>query len=242
MTEEEISPKNLLLGILDELEDPMCQMIADNVPAYEEIRDWVVDLKSVIDIVKKREGTYQKIMPFEEVNKWFSEYGCTVCYLGENGAKLTDCRRQESSGTHVTISKTTCIEAGGNPIGSYHTHPFMLPLPSAADINNQLRGESIVDFIGGKVGDRDVIVGYGSFDSSLVKYKMEQKIDPYPGDIWEGAKGAVCMWKVPSDSQGANVSAHVGVIPVYDDATQRRQFYKQIEYLKRSFSIVVQWC
>ena len=239
---EEISPKNLLIDILDELEDPMCQAIDEHVPAYNEIQDWVVDLKSVIDIVEKREGSEKKIMPFEEFNKWFREYGCTVCYLGENGVKLTDCHRQEFSGAHVVISPTECMELDGNPIGTYHTHPFALPLPSRVDINILLRNGHLTDFVGGRVGGRDVLVGYGSFDSSQMKYEMEQKIDPYPGDIWEGAKGAVCMWRAPPDSRGANVSEHIGTIPIYDDTTQRQQFYRQIESLKRSFDIVAQWC
>jgi hypothetical protein len=235
-------PEILFTRILDELQERMCGISTKQAPAYEKIHDWVVDLKTVIDINEKREGSEKKIVPLKEADNFFKEYGCTICDMGVNGMTMTDCPIIASPGAHVSLSTTECQKSGGEPIGAYHTHPFTLPIPSVSDINIHFREKHLIDFIGGKVGSRDVLVGYGSRDDSRIKYEMRQKINPFPGDVWDRAKGAVCFWTIPPALRKIGGTERVQVIPVYDETAQLREFDRQIEELKRFFDVLVRWC
>jgi len=242
MAEEDLSPEILFTRILDKLQDRMCGITAKQSPPYEKIHAWVVDLKTVIDINKKREGTEEKIIPLKEADNLFKEYGCTICDMGADGMTMTDCPIMASPGAHVSLTTVKCKKAGGNPIGSYHTHPFELPVPSVTDIGIHFREKHLIDLIGGKVGSRDVLVGYGSRYDSRIKYGMQQKIDPFPGDIWGRANGAICFWTIPPELRKIGGTERVGVIPAYDETAQQREFDRRIGELKRIFDVMVRWC
>jgi len=234
---DEIPPEILLLGILDELQDPMCRIITEHVPAYEKIQDWVVDLGV------GREAAEKKIIPLDEVDKLFVEYGCTICDMGLQGHKLTDRPPRATLGTRVSIQTVECKKAGGKPVGAYHTHPFTLPIPSQGDIENHFRQGRLVDFVGGRVGKRDVLIGYGSHSQSKIRYEIESKIGPFPQrDWWKGTSKAIFLQVRPPGSRWVEGSEQVKSIPVYDDITRLQRFWEQVATMKRVFEVIVRWC
>jgi len=237
MAIEEMPSEMLLLGILDELQEPMCQIIAEHVKTYDKISDWIVDLDAEEEVAKA------KILPLKTVDELFSEYGCTICNMGSaQPHRLMDRPTHAQVGTRVSISETECRYAGGEVTGHYHTHPFALAVPSNGDIVDHFLTGRQVDFIGGRMNDKAVLVGYGSRSDSQIKYEMQQKIEPYLGDIWKGAYGVIRLMIRPPGSRWVEGSERVHSIPVYDEFDAIRQFWTQVESLKRFFDVVVRWC
>jgi len=226
----------MLLGMLDGYQDQMCQIIDEHVPPFEKIQPWVVDADTSL------EEFDSKLITLEEYDELFREYGCTICHIPREGIRLTGFPIAPEPGGRQTVRSPECRKAGGEVLGSYHTHPFMLPVPSTVDIENHLQYGYLIGIVGGRVGRRRVLVGYGSNEYSKIKYEMNQKIDPYPGDIWKGVEKIVRTMNRSASSRQAEEIEYVGMIPVYDELTVVKQFWTQVESLKRSFDVVVRWC
>jgi len=97
-----------------------------------------------------------------------SEHGCTICKVaGEY--RLTDCATSTTAAS-CSIDVLDCMRQGGERVGTFHTHPTGLPIPSDPDLMCTFNWKTAFDFVGGKVGGRDAIVGYTGRPESEMRY------------------------------------------------------------------------
>ena len=231
---EKITPRELLLGVLAELQEELCQAVDQHCGRYtRDIESHIVSVDSSIE--EKR----MKLIHLAEAEKWFTEYGCTVCDVGPRGYELTDCAEAET-GSGIQIEHVECFEkAKGVHIGSFHTHPYGQPTPSRADIMNVFIGNRKINFIGGLVGGSKVIVGYALRPDSVMRWEIKQQIEPYKGAV--DAKNVVLFVYRPPGATSPD-SLSVKQYEVWDEDEAIDHFVSDLEYLDGIFDVIVHWC
>lgn len=231
---EKITPRELLLGILAELQEGLCQAVDQHCGRYtRDIESHAVPVDSSI------EEKQMKLIHLREAEKWFTEYGCTVCDVGPRGYELTDCAEAET-GSSIQVEHVDCFEkAKGMYIGSFHTHPYGQPIPSHADIMSTFASNRKINFIGGLVGGRKVIVGYALRPDSVMRWEIKQRIEPYKGQA--GAKNVVLfVYRPPGATSPESLS--VKQYSVWDEDEAFDHFVRYLEYLDGIFDVIVHWC
>jgi hypothetical protein len=150
-----------LEDILDILQDAMCSQIDRHVMSKEDVEGWLITPGMDDDDRSVRE---MDIVDTEHLN----EHGCTICEV--NGAyRLTDCATGTTAAS-CNIDILDCMRQGGRRVGTFHTHPIGLPIPSDPDIMCGFDWKTSFDFVGGKVAGREVIVGYTGRPTSEMRY------------------------------------------------------------------------
>lgn len=146
--------KEQLLSVLTELQEEMCQAVDMHCGQYT--RD--IESHAVSIVMSSEEEMKMKEISLEQSDIWFREYGCTVCYRPEIGFELTDCAKG-TTGSGVQIWDEDCRKVQGRSAGTFHTHPYGGAAPSVGDLMNVFADNRIINFIGGIVGGRKVILG-----------------------------------------------------------------------------------
>lgn len=229
--------KELLLGVLAELQEPMCQAVDQHCGRYT--RD--IESHAVSMIMSSQEEVQMKLISIEQGDKWFREYGCTICDLGPQGHKLTDCVKG-TTGSGVQIEVEDCHDKErGRRVGTFHTHPYGTAAPSVGDIMNVFIDNRAVNFIGGVVGGRKVIVGYAPHPESVMKWEMKQRIAPY-GSAHKAVTEYVVqfVFRMPEATSPDDLS--IKRYDVFSEEKQMSNFMDDIDYLKSIFDVVVHWC
>ena len=157
-----VSRLETLEHILNTMKDAMCDRIERHCVPNKEIEDWIItpDMDD--------ETQTSLMMDMFEAEKYLAEHGCTICKVGET-YRLTDCDTGHTA-AGCTIDIIDCVHQGGRRVGTFHTHPTGLPIPSHDDLLCGFNWKTSYDFIGGKVGGRDVIVGYTPRPTSEMRY------------------------------------------------------------------------
>ena len=231
-----IKPRDLLLAALPDIGKAMCQA-ADLHSGWhiDEIDSHIVTRGASQDELKN------KIINLEEGDKWFREYGCTICDIGPDGYELTDCT-DSISGASVVYGHDECLgKARAVRAGSFHTHPYGFPLPSYPDVMNTFIGNMRMNFIGGCVDGRKVLVGYAPRPESYIKWEMRQKIDPY--EAFKRAnvdKFIYFLYRPPGSTSIEEVV--VKEFAAYDKDEKMDRFVMGLEYLSGIFDVIVHWC
>lgn len=147
--------------ILNSLQDKMCSQIDRHCMSKEEVYDWLItpDMDDEDRSVREMD-----IVDTEHLN----EHGCTICEIG-GAYRLTDCATSTTAAS-CNIDVMDCMRQGGRRVGTFHTHPMGLPIPSDPDLMCGFNWKTSFDFVGGKVAGRDVIVGYTGRPESEMRY------------------------------------------------------------------------
>ena len=231
-----ITPRELLLGALAELEKPMCQ--AADLHSGWHIRD----IESHIVLRGASQDEIQmKIVSIEQGDKWFREYGCVICDIGPDGYELTDCADSMTGGS-VVLDDVECTGRGKRVrAGIFHTHPYGLPTPSYRDVMSTFIGNLGINFIGGYVDGQKVIVGYSPRPESYIKWEMLQRVEPM--EEFKDAnvdKFIYFLYRPPGATSAEEVV--VKQFAVYDEDEKMDRFVESLEYLNRVFDVIVHWC
>jgi len=203
-------PHELLRRVFSELQEELCQAVDRYCGRYT--RD--IESNAVSILMSSQEEMGMKVIHLEEGDKWFAEYGCTICDRGHLGLgyKLTDCN-EGTTGSGVQIEDDACrYKERGRNVGTFHTHPYGSAAPSVGDIMNVFVDNRAVNFVGGVVGGRKVIVGYAPRPESIMKWEMKQRIAPYESACRAVTEYAVqFVFRMPGATSGA--------ISLYNDTT-----------------------
>lgn len=232
-----MQPKDLLLHVLADLKEPMCEAVDRHCGRYT--RD--IESHAISIVMSSQEEMRMKLIQLEEGDKWFAEYGCTICDLGPRGHKLTDCAKG-TTGSGVQIKEENCLkEEQGRNIGTFHTHPYGSAAPSVGDIMNVFIDNRAVNFIGGIVGGRKVILGYAPRPDSIMRWEMRQRVAPY-----ESARRAVTEYAVQFVfrlPEATSPDEHtIMQYKVFSKEKEMTNFMDEIDYLKLIFDVIVHWC
>lgn len=150
--------------IFDTLEDRMCKQIERHCIPVSKVEDLIITEDMDWEARAERE-----MDPFDAENM-LAEHGCTICRLVAPDFRLTDCDTGYTA-AGCTIDFLECVRLGGKRVGTFHTHPIGLPIPSHPDIKCSFEWKTSFDFVGGLVGGREVIVCYIPKDISEMKYE-----------------------------------------------------------------------
>lgn len=151
----------ILEHIIDTLQEKMCSQIDRHVMSKEDVDGWLITPDMDDDDRMERQ---MDIVDTELL----SEHGCTICKVaGEY--RLTDCATSTTAAS-CSIDVLDCMRQGGRRVGTFHTHPTGLPIPSDPDLMCTFNWKTAFDFVGGKVAGRDVIVGYTGRPTSEMQY------------------------------------------------------------------------
>lgn len=230
-----IKPRDLLLGALADIRKEMEQAVDLHCGWHiREIESHIVE-RGI-----PAEEQQMKLIHLREADKWFREYGCTVCDLGPDGFELTDCA-DSISGSSIIIQNDECFgKPRGNAVGAFHTHPYGLPTPSYADIMSTFIGNRRVNFIGGQVGEYKAIVGYSPHPESAMRWEIKQRIEPFEEYKNEDVDTVInFLYRPPGATSPDSVS--VKQYAVFDDDEKMDHFIKNLEYLDGIFEVVVHW-
>jgi len=236
MSGASIKPRDLLLGALPDIKKEMCQ--AADLHTGWHIRD--IESHIVSRCVSQDE-VQTKLIHLEQGDKWFREYGCTICDLGPNGYELTDCVDSVTGGS-IMFDDTECAgRPKGARVGAFHTHPYGLPTPSYMDVMSTFIGNLGINFIGGYVDEQKVIVGYSPRPESYIKWEMLQRVEPM--EEFKDAnvdKFINFLYRPPGATSAEEVV--VKQFAVYDEDEKMDRFVENLEYLNRVFDVIVHWC
>ena len=147
--------------ILNTLQEKMSSQIDRHVMSKEDVEDWLItpDMGDEERSVREMDIVDTELL---------SEHGCTICEVaGEY--RLTDCATSTTAAS-CNIDILDCMRQGGRRVGTFHTHPTGLPIPSDPDLMCGFNWKTSFDFVGGKVAGRDVIVGYTGRPESEMRY------------------------------------------------------------------------
>lgn len=228
-------PKDLLLGAIKNLKNPMEQAIDKHCGWH--IRD--IESRIVMSDASQDEMR-MKLVTLAEGDLWFREYGCVICDYGPEGYTLTDCA-DSISGASMTIASDGCLGIPlGTMVGTFHTHPYGLPTPSYQDVMSAFIGGLQMHFIGGTVGGRKVIMGYSPHPESIMRWEMKQGIEPF--DEFKGAKMDKFinfLYREPGAILPGSVSVKKFV--VYDEDEEMDRFMDALGYLDGIFDMIIHW-
>lgn len=149
--------------ILDVCEEQMCLRIDKHCQPNSKILD--VLIKPDMD---DDEAQDRMLDPYD-AECYLAEHGCTICRAGPGDFMMTDCETGHTA-AGCKIDFLECVGLGGKRVGTFHTHPVGLPLPSHPDIMCSFNWKTSYDFVGGLVGGRKVIVCYTPRPTSEMKY------------------------------------------------------------------------
>lgn len=150
--------------ILDAMEEMMCRQIEKHCHPVSALMDVIITPDMSDEDVSDR-ILYDQF----DAEHYLAEHGCTICRMGQGKFRMTDCHTGETA-AGCNIDVLECIEAGGKRVGTFHTHPVGLPLPSHPDIKCSFNWKTSYDFVGGLVGGRKVIVCYIPRPTSEIQY------------------------------------------------------------------------
>lgn len=231
--------KELLLSVLTELQEEMCQAV--DMHCGQHIRD--IESHAVSIVMSSKDEMEMKVISIEQGDKWFAEYGCTICDLGPQGYKLTDCIKG-TTGSGVRIDIKDCYDKErGRRIGTFHTHPYGGASPSVGDIMSAFiePESSAINFVGGVVGGRKVIMGFAARPDSMMKWEMKQKVEPY-----DSARTAVTEYvvqfafRMPEATSSSKPS--IQRYNVFSEDKEISNFMDNLDYLESVFDVIVHWC
>ena len=233
------SPLGMLRSAFTELQEEMCQAV--DRYCGQHTRD--IESRAVSIIMSTEEEMRMKLVSLEEGDKWFAEYGCTICDLGPRGHKLTDCIKG-TTGSGVRIENDECYDKErGSRIGTFHTHPYGGAAPSVGDIMNVFidKRHRAVNFIGGVVGGHKVIVGYALRPESIMKWEMKQRFTPYRSACRAVTEYVVqFVFRMPEATSADDLT--IQRYDVFSEDKQMSNFMDDIDYLKTIFAVIVHWC
>jgi hypothetical protein len=150
-----------LEDILDAMQDAMCSQLDRHVMSKKDVEGWLITPGMDDD---DRMFRQMDIVDTEHLN----EHGCTICEVA-GAYRLTDCATSDTAAS-CNIDTRDCMRQGGRRVGTFHTHPMGLPIPSDPDIMCGFDWKTSFDFVGGKVAGREVIVGYTGRPESEMRY------------------------------------------------------------------------
>jgi len=149
--------------ILDAMEEVMCRQIDRHCTPNHKIMDVLITPGMDYD-----EASERMLDPWD-AECYLAEHGCTICRVGPGNFRLTDCDTGHTA-AGCNIDFLECNRLGGKRVGTFHTHPVGLPIPSHPDILCSFNWKTSYDFVGGLVGGRRVIVCYMPRPTSEIKY------------------------------------------------------------------------
>lgn len=231
-----ITPRELLLSAIAELEKPMCKAVDLHCGWH------IADIESrIVTRGMTQEEVQMKLISIEHGDKWFREYGCAICDLGQDGYELTDCVDSVTGGSIMFESNECFGKHGATRAGVFHTHPYGMPTPSYRDVVSTFIGNLQINLIGGQIDGKKVIVGYSPRPESYIKWEMLQRVDPY--DEFKNAgvnKFINFLYRPPGATSIEEV--FVKRFGVYDEGEKMDRFVEDLEYLNRIFDVIVHWC
>lgn len=218
----------VLEHILDTLQDAMCSQIDRHVMSREDTEGWLItpDMDDEDRSVREMD-----IVDTEHLN----EHGCTICKV--NGIyKLTDCATSDTAAS-CNIDVLDCMRQGGRRVGTFHTHPTGLPIPSDDDLMCGFNWKTAFDFVGGKVAGRDVIVGYTGRPESEMRYGHLRAMSMIrPGAEIFGSMpgepvGKICFYREePGPLPSELLAMFDSVFPAeYYDEEDRAEYKEELE-------------
>jgi proteasome lid subunit RPN8/RPN11 len=151
--------------LLDAMEDVMCRQIDKHCQPNSKVMG-VLITPDMSDAEAEELVLYDQY----DAENYLAEHGCTICRMGQGKFQLTDCETGHTA-AGCNIDFLECVNAGGKRIGTFHTHPVGLPIPSHPDIKCCFNWKTSYDFVGGLVGGRRVIVCYMPRPTSEMKYE-----------------------------------------------------------------------
>lgn len=228
--------KELLLSVLTGLQEEMCQSVDLHCGWH------ISDIEShVVMQGMTQEEVQAKLIHLEEGDKWFREYGCTICDLGQGDYELTDCTDSVTGGSLLFESNECFGKPGATRAGVFHTHPYGLPTPSYRDVMSAFTGNLGINFIGGQVDGNKAIVGYSPRPESYIKWEIKQKVEPYDKFKTVGVSKFInFLYRPPWGTSIEDV--FVKQFGVYDEGEKMDRFVKDLEYLESIFDVIVHWC
>lgn len=159
--------------ILDVMEERMCRQIEKHCTPIEKLADVIItpDMEEDDDV-------YDMVLDPFDAECYLAEHGCTICRVGPADFRMTDCDTGHTAAGCV-IDFLECNRIGGKRIGTFHTHPVGLPIPSHPDIRCSFNWKTSYDFIGGLIGGRKVIVCYVPRPTSEMRYGHLEAMSMY---------------------------------------------------------------
>jgi hypothetical protein len=100
---------------------------------------------------------------------------------------------------------------------------------------------SAINFVGGVVGGRKVIMGYAARPDSMMKWEMKQKVEQY-GFTQAGATEYVVQFFFRMPEATSSHKPSIQRYNVFSEDKEMRNFMNNIDYLKSMFDVVVHWC
>lgn len=225
--------KVLLRQVLADIKEPMEQAVVEHCGRYT--RD--IESHAVSIVMASEEEMKMKEISLEQSDIWFREYGCTVCYRPGMGFELTDCVKG-TTGSGVQIWEEDCQKVQGRPAGTFHTHPYGGAAPSVGDLMNVFADNRIINFIGGIVGGRKVILGYAPRPDSMMKWEMKQRIAPYRSAHTAATEYVVQFaFRMPESPDDLSIERY----DVFSEEKEMINFMDNVDYLKTIFDVIVHW-
>lgn len=181
--------------MLNVMEERMCREIDKHCKPVSELMDVLItpDMEDDEDI-------YERVLDSFDAECYLAEHGCTICRVGSGDFRMTDCDTGHTA-AGCNIDFLECVNAGGKRVGTFHTHPVGLPIPSHPDIMCSFNWKTNYDFVGGMVGERRVIVCFIPRPTSELQYghltaiSMCRDMTPIPNFPQGTPIGIIRFWR-----------------------------------------------
>lgn len=212
----------------------MCEEASAHCITSEELMPWAIPVtaKGCSDRIHD-----MPVMSHQDSMRLLSEYSAIVC-MTDGAHLLTGCNKSDTPLQCESRVSSCRIGAGGEDVGTFHTHPIGLPIPSDLDIQGPEWSDTSYHFIGGKVAGKPAVFGYAlKHPESYVKHAIYAGVQA-PLPLEEPPE--MPTWIVQSVLDASDKQC---IIAIHSDEAQVRGFDTRIAELSMILpATAVRWC